>query len=69
MYQSRERARKRKGFAIRKDGHVFLFLYPRGQESAAVKALAGCSLLDPSEVLALACYLGQDPGKLGLTGA
>ena len=57
---------KRKSFLVRKDGHVFTFVYPPEHELAALKALAGCPKLDPADVLALVCYLGHDPRELGL---
>ena len=59
-------APKRRSFLVRKDGHVFAFVYPPEHERAAVMALAGCPKLDPADVLALACYLGHDPLELGL---
>ena len=58
--------RKLKTFLVRKDGHVFAFVYPPEHEGAALAALGDCPTLDPAEVLALACYLGHDPHELGL---
>ena len=60
------RKRGLKGFLVRKDGHVFAFVYPPEHEGVALAALSRCPTLDPVEVLALACYLGHDPHALGL---
>ncbi len=60
------RKRRLKGFLVRKDGHVFAFVYPPEHEGVALAALSRCPTLDPVEVLALACYLGHDPHALGL---
>lgn len=61
-----KRGRRRKGFLVCKDDHVFAFVYPPEQELVALKALASCPVLEPADVLALACYLGRNPHELGL---
>jgi hypothetical protein len=57
---------RRRSFLVRKDGHVFTFVYPPEHERAALLALADCPKLEPEDVLALVCYLGHDPRELGL---
>ncbi len=57
---------RRRSFLVRKDGHVFTFVYPPEHERAALMALANCPKLEPEDVLALVCYLGHDPRELGL---
>ncbi len=57
---------ERKSFLVRKDGHVFTFVYPPEHERAALEAMARCPKLDREDILALVCYLGHDPRDLGL---